>query len=122
MGKVLVKTLSSNCTRSAVRWAVALSAVAFLTAGVAGCDNADDEQTDSLEGMTSTIDYEDGSRETPGPTTDTHMGRRDDNRVRQQHCSLQSARINKGSSTLPTIVATKFRRKLTPTSASGHLL
>lgn len=66
MGKVLVKTLSSNRNRSAVCRAVALLALSFLTAGVAGCGSGDDEQADSLEGMTSTIDYEDGSIETPG--------------------------------------------------------
>jgi hypothetical protein len=65
MGAVRVKTLSSNGNRSARRWATALLTAGILTAGVAGCGSGDDEEADSLAKMTSTIDYDDGSIETP---------------------------------------------------------
>lgn len=55
----------TDCNRFAHRKAVAVVSVALATVAASGCDTGDDENADRLASMTSIINYEDGSIETP---------------------------------------------------------
>lgn len=65
MGKLRVTSISTARNRPALRSAVAVTPTLLLIALASGCTAGNTDDANSLENMTPTINYEDGSLETP---------------------------------------------------------